>query len=132
MDARVQLRNDTAGRAHYRRKLAEGKGCLGALRCLRQRISDAVYRQLLADTHAQPEPIPERAGPGGNSGATTKSSAADLTPVIGTSDQSLPGAAPTTLDPAHRSDQTAVASAAAPPADAPEMSRRSAPSHERT
>jgi hypothetical protein len=35
----------------YRRKLAEGKSRKEALRCLKRRLSDAVYRQLLADQH---------------------------------------------------------------------------------
>lgn len=48
----VQIRHDTEGRAYYDRKRAEGKRPLGALRCLKRRISDAVYRQLLADAHA--------------------------------------------------------------------------------
>ncbi|MET0642516.1 MAG: IS110 family transposase, partial [Jiangellaceae bacterium] len=34
---------------YYRRKLAAGKTKLEALRCLKRRISDAIYRQLLAD-----------------------------------------------------------------------------------
>jgi len=44
-----QIRLDTEGRAYYRRKLAAGKTRLEALRCLKRRISDAPYRQLLAD-----------------------------------------------------------------------------------
>jgi hypothetical protein len=39
----VQLRNDTAGRAYYRRKFAAGKTSMEAMRCLRRRLSDAVY-----------------------------------------------------------------------------------------
>ena len=42
-------RNDTAGRACYRRKVAAGKTSMEAMRCLRRRLSDAVYRQLAAD-----------------------------------------------------------------------------------
>ena len=49
MAAFVQLRHDTAGRAYYRRKLAAGKTPMEAMRCLRRRLSDAVYRQLRAD-----------------------------------------------------------------------------------
>ncbi len=45
----TQIRNDTPGRAYYRRKLAAGKTKLEALRCLKRRISDALYRQLIAD-----------------------------------------------------------------------------------
>ena len=47
-----QLRLDTDGRAYYRRKRAEGKKPLEAIRCLKRRISDAIYRQLVADAHA--------------------------------------------------------------------------------
>src|SRR5262249_20753510 len=46
----TQVRNDTPGRAYYLRKQAEGKTRKEALRALKRRISDAVYRQLLADT----------------------------------------------------------------------------------
>jgi transposase len=91
----VQLRHDTAGRAYYRRKLAAGKTPMEAMRCLKRRLSDAVYRQLLAD--AQRHEQISRAGPGGHRGATLTSSAADLTPHIGTSDQPQPEPAPATL-----------------------------------
>jgi transposase len=88
----VQIRQDTEGRAYYRRKLAESKTPMEALRCLKRRISDAVYRQLLTDAQAAAS-----AGPGGHS-ASSQSSAADLsTPVIGSSDQPLPEPARPTL-----------------------------------
>ncbi|MGW1341030.1 transposase [Kribbella sp. NPDC002412] len=94
----VQIRHDTAGRACYRRKLADGKTPMEALRCLKRRLSDAIYRQLVNDT-TQTATTGE-ASPGGHSGATSQSSAADLyTPVIGSSDQPLPGPAATTLPP---------------------------------
>jgi len=105
----VQLRHDTPGRTYYRRKLAEGKTTMEALRCLRRRLSDVVYRQLVADA------IDRQAGPGGHSGATLTSSAADLTPVVGSSDQPLPGPAPATLPPATARSEPPAASAAAPP-----------------
>jgi transposase len=88
--AATQIRLDTEGRAYYRRKLAAGKTRMEAMRCLKRRISDAVYRQLVADARAG-------AGPGGHCGATQESSAVDLPPHIDTSDQPLPGPAPTTL-----------------------------------
>ncbi|MGH3506324.1 MAG: transposase [Nocardioidaceae bacterium] len=44
-----QIRLDTDGRDHYRRKRAQGKKPLEAIRCLKRRISDAIYRQLLED-----------------------------------------------------------------------------------
>jgi transposase len=46
----TQVAHDTPGRAYYLRKQAEGKTRKEALRALKRRISDAVYRQLLADT----------------------------------------------------------------------------------
>jgi transposase len=45
----VQIRHPTTGQAYYRRKRAEGKSAKEALRCLKRRLSDAVYRCLLAD-----------------------------------------------------------------------------------
>ena len=50
MAAVTQIRNDTAGRAYYLRKQAEGHSRKEAMRALKRRISDVVYRQLLADT----------------------------------------------------------------------------------
>ena len=46
----TQVRNNTPGRAYYLRKQAEGKTRKEAMRALKRRISDAVYRQLLTDT----------------------------------------------------------------------------------
>ena len=93
-----QIRLDTDGRAYYRHKRAEGKKPLEAIRCLKRRISDAIYRQLLADASA---------GPGGHCGATLQSSAVDLPPHIDTSDQPLPGPAKPTLQPTPRGRKTA-------------------------
>ena len=45
----TQIAHDTPGRAYYDRKLAEGKSKKEALRALKRRISDAVWRQLQAD-----------------------------------------------------------------------------------
>ena len=104
----VQLRNDTAGRACYRRKLAAGKTPMEAMRCLRRRLSDAVYRHLAADALAQ-----EEASPGGHPGASLESSAAGLSPDTGTSDQPLPGPADLTLPPPHPAPQPMAPAAAA-------------------
>ena len=41
---------NTPGRTYYLRKQAEGQTKKEALRALRRRISDAVYRQLITDT----------------------------------------------------------------------------------
>jgi hypothetical protein len=105
----VQLRNDTPGRAYYRRKLAAGKTPMEAMRCLRRRLSDVVYRQLVAD--AQP---PSSTGPGGHPGASLTSSAAGLPPDTGTSDQPLPGPAHPTLPPPGHTQQAMAPAAAIP------------------
>jgi len=44
-----QISHDTPGRAYYLAKQADGKRRKEAMRCLKRRISDAVYRQLRAD-----------------------------------------------------------------------------------
>jgi Transposase IS116/IS110/IS902 family len=88
----VQLRYDTAGRACYRAQTRRRETSMEAMRCLRRRLSDAVYRQLAADTQ-------QEASPGGHPGASLTSSAAGLSPDTGTSDQPLPGPAPPTLRP---------------------------------
>jgi transposase len=49
MIAVTQIRHDTPGRVYYQRKLAEGKTKKEALRALKRRISDAVWRQLQED-----------------------------------------------------------------------------------
>ena len=58
-----------------------------ALRALKRRLSDVVYKQMVADTELL------ETGPGGHLGATLESSAADPIPMAGTSDKSLPGPA---------------------------------------
>ena len=45
----TQIRADTEGRAYYQRKRAEGKTSREALRCLKRRLSDLIYRTLRAD-----------------------------------------------------------------------------------
>jgi transposase len=47
----TQLRHDTPGRVYYDKKLGEGKTSKEAIRALKRRISDVVYRHLTADTH---------------------------------------------------------------------------------
>ena len=46
----TQIAHDTPGRTYFERKISEGKTRKEALRALKRRIRDAVYRQLLADT----------------------------------------------------------------------------------
>jgi len=50
MVALCQARSDDRGGVYYRKKIAEGKSHKEALRCLKRRISDAVFRSLLADS----------------------------------------------------------------------------------
>jgi len=66
------------------------------MRCLKRRISDALYRQLRADAKTASVQGVD-AGPGGHRGASHQSSAAGSHPHTGTSDQPLPGPAPATL-----------------------------------
>ncbi len=87
----VQLRRATKGRAYYDRKVAAGKTPMEAMRALKRRLSDVVFRQMMADARAA------RTGPGGHLGAAAGSSAAGSDPITGSSDQSLPG--PATCDP---------------------------------
>ncbi len=113
----VQIRHDTQGHAYYRRKLAESKTPMEALRCLKRRLSDAVYRQLVADarTPGADSADQQQAGPGGHSGATSQSSAADLhTPVIGSSDKPQPGPTESTLPRTKPRSNPSAASVASP------------------
>jgi transposase len=84
----TQIARDTPGRTYYRKKRATGKSHREALRCLKRRLSDAVYRQLLRDATTG-----AGAGPAGHVGATLASSAAGSHPVTSTSDKSLTGPA---------------------------------------
>jgi transposase len=61
--ATVQLRNPTEGRDYFDRKKASGKTSMEAMRCLKRRLSDIVYRHMVNDaiTHAV-------TGPGGQRG----------------------------------------------------------------
>jgi transposase len=52
MVALCQARSDARGGAYYRKKIDEGKSRKGALRCLKRRVSDAVFRSLLEDSQA--------------------------------------------------------------------------------
>ncbi len=117
--AACQARLDTPFRGYYRRKLAQGKTRPEAMRCLKRRISDAVYRQLLADARraAIAAAEPEGADPGGHCGASLISSAADSHPLIDTSDQPLPGPAPTTLRGTPGTRKTQPTDPSRPPVD---------------
>src|SRR6266567_925231 len=79
MAAITQIRHSRSdGRACYDRKLAEGKTHKQALRCLKRRISDALYARLRAGAR-QAAPSTQ-AGPGGQPGNDSDSSAAGSHP----------------------------------------------------
>jgi transposase len=89
MVAITQVRNDTPGRAYYLRKQAQGKTQKEALRALKRKISDAIYRQLVEDAGLE-------VGPGGQAGTTLQSSVTGPTPTAGSSDKPQPGPVPQT------------------------------------
>jgi hypothetical protein len=59
MAAVTQIRFSTPGRVYYDKKLAEGKSKKEALRALKRRISDAVYRRLVT-TNSGPKRVRAR------------------------------------------------------------------------
>ena len=69
---------------------------------------EATDRQLAADAQAV------GTGPGGHCGATLTSSAVDLPPHVDTSDQPLPGPAPTTLPAPKKTRKTTTPKALQP------------------
>ena len=108
-----QIRLTSDGQTYYRRKRAEGKRPLEAIWCLKRRISDAIFHQLVADGDVQ-DVADVDAGPGGHCGATQESSAVDLPPHVDTSDQPLPGPAHPTLPGTKAPANPCVASAPRP------------------
>jgi transposase len=56
MVAVCQAISDTRGGVYYRKKIAEGKSRKEALRCLKRRVSDAVFRSLRATPLDKEEP----------------------------------------------------------------------------
>jgi transposase len=84
----VQLLNPTTqGRAYYDRKKTTGKTSMEAMRCLKRRLSDLVYKTMLNDL------VEHKTGPGGQPGNDSVSSATGSQPSTGSSDKSLPGPA---------------------------------------
>ena len=83
--ARVQIRNPSQGHDYYERKKADGKAPMEAMRCVKRRLSDIVYRQMLHDALGQTQ-----TGPGGHQGTSTDSSVTGSHPHAGSSDQSHP------------------------------------------
>lgn len=88
----VQLRHPTEGRTYFDRRKAAGKTSMEAMRSLKRRLSDIVYRTMLSDAIG--------ASPGGQRGNDSDSSATGLTPHTSTSEKPQPGPANTSLRPA--------------------------------
>ena len=85
--ATVQLRNPGPGRDYYDRKKADGKSSMEAMRCLKRRLSDIVYRQMLNDA-LTPDKV---TGPGGHRGNDSDSSATGSQPQHRLFGQATPG-----------------------------------------
>jgi len=98
MAAITQIRHPHSdGRAYYERKVAEGKTHKEALRCLKRKISDAVYARLQAG--AQPAARAVMTGPGGQPGNDSDSSAAGSHPARQLFGKATPRPATPTLRP---------------------------------
>ena len=94
--ATVQLRNPTEGRAYFDRKKTGGKSSNEAMRCLKRRLSDAVYRVMVDDLAKTTKTTP-RTDPGGQPGNDSYSSATSSQPKASSSDKPLPGPVTTQL-----------------------------------
>jgi len=104
MAAITQLRyKHSPGRAYYDKKTGEGKTHKEALRCLKRRISDAIFARLQAD--ARQSAAARAKGPGGQPGNDSDSSAAGSHPEHQLFGQATPGPA-TTLRPAAQPSAT--------------------------
>jgi transposase len=84
----------TQGRAYYDRRKADGKTSNEAMRALKRRLSDIVYRTMLDDAISHTF-TSSRTGPGGQRGNDSDSSATGSHPQTSSSDKSLPGPATT-------------------------------------
>jgi len=93
MAAITQIRHKHSdGSAYYQRKLAEGKTRKESLRCLKRRISNAIYARLRPDARA--------AGPGGQPGNDTGSNVTGSHPGHRLFGQATPGPEPSLRAPA--------------------------------
>jgi transposase len=114
MAAVTQVRfRHSEGRAYYDRKISEGKTHKEALRCLKRRISDAIFAHLVADAKRKAEAVapqaatpeaatpeaatPEaaKAGPGGQTGNGSIASVAGSHPERRLFGEATPGPVPT-------------------------------------
>ena len=120
MAAVTQIRHaHSDGRACYDMKIAEGKTPKEALRALKRKISDALYKHLRADAARA------AAGPGGQPGNGSSASAAGLHPERRLFGQATPGPAttlrprPSTPKPARRAQHGQPSGLPALPASQP-------------
>jgi len=96
MAAITQIRYaHSEGRAYYDKKLAEGKTSKEALRALKRRISDALFRRLRADARRTASASAQVTGPGGQAGNVTDASAAGSHPGCRLFGEATPGPEPT-------------------------------------
>ena len=93
MAAVTQIRyQHSPGRAYYDKKIAEGKTSKEALRALKRKISDAIYKHLKADAARAAS---SGQGPGGHPGNGSSASVAGSHPERRLFGQATPGPAPT-------------------------------------
>jgi hypothetical protein len=90
MMATVQLRNTTDGRAYDDRKKANGTRPTEAMRCLRRRLPDTVYRTMVTDLAAHAARH-AGTGPGGHRDSDSDSSATGSQPQHRLFGQATPG-----------------------------------------
>ena len=91
MAAVTQIRHPHSdGRAYYDRKLAEGKTPKEALRCLKRRVSDAIYARLRADAR-KAAAFARTSGPGGQPGNDSVASVTGSHPENRLFGQATPG-----------------------------------------
>ena len=91
MAAVTQIRHPHSdGRAYYDRKLAEGKTPKEALRCLKRRVSDAIYARLRADAR-KAAAFARTSGPGGQPGNDSVASVTGSHPAHRLFGQATPG-----------------------------------------
>jgi hypothetical protein len=118
MAAITQIRHKHSdGRACYERKIAAGKTHKEALRCLKRRISDAIYARLRAD--ARQAAAAASKGPGGQPGNDSVSSAAGSHPEHRLFGQATPG-------PETSLRSAAALTSAIPPSEPPAKKTRTA------
>jgi transposase len=93
MAAITQIRyQHSDGRAYYDKKIAEGKTHKEALRALKRKISDAIYKHLKADAARV---VASSRGPGGHPGNGSSASVTGSHPEHRLFGQATPGPAPT-------------------------------------